>query len=97
MQVEIHGSMTKDNHMKAKVRKNYSIDAFQWTGSNMEEAIEFLGSWAVLGNSGGRLQIVETAYSDMFIPRGDWIVRLQSGKFLNFSSEDFRELFSIDE
>lgn len=83
--------------MKAKINNVLKLEAVLWDDSfeSYEDLKELLGYPPVSIN--GKLKIFESMHSARYIPTNSWIVKLPSGKIQDFPSDNFRELFSIDD
>ena len=64
-------------------RKPIELDAVQWTGDNLAEVLEVLGS-------------VGQAYADLSVV-GDWIVKDENGFVHRRANERFHELYEAVE
>lgn len=61
-------------------KKPVVIDAFRWTGHNMDEAFKFLGAESLNTGMEGWLEI-ETLEGTMRANPGDWIIKGVKGEF----------------
>lgn len=82
-------------------KKPVVIDAWQWTGNTLGDAIKFCEQFGVLFNMGsikGKAGlIIETLEGNHLAEKGDWIIKGVNGEFYPCKPDIFEKTYEVAE
>ena len=78
--------------MAKYVKKPVTIEAIEWTGSNIEELAEFIGHYAKCNYTAKKIYI-ETLEGEMCGDAGDMIIKGINGEFYPCKPDIFKKTY----
>ena len=82
--------------IKKYIKKPVIIEALQWTGSNYNEIIDFMGAQNIIEILNGNL-IIRTLEGNMTASKNDYIIKGVHGEFYPCKPDIFLETYDMVE